>query len=805
MKSIRKVALTLGLLTAMVSIGFAADVSGGGAALQTAINAASVGDTLTVIDGGTYSTISVDKNLTIESDPIGAIISGGVDGVSVVAGCTSMTLRGFTVSGNSDNGVNVNTPADVFIESCALDGNGDGGNDSGLQLFGVGTYTVSVSDSSLNGNTRRAITVDTVGVEATINVTNCELNSNTEVGVFFGAPGTPFDPKLNISNSSISGNGGTGLFYFDGTVTATDTDIQNNSGDGVIIIGEQFTMTGGTISGNTGVGLKPDGTDLSTLNIDGVTITGQPNDSGVGLFSPVNATFQNCTISSNSNKGIHRIFNYTADSVINVENCDILSNGTEGIWIEHDGGTAFGFSTTLNVSDTLFYDNAPGGDSQLRATGLDPALITVDRSYFDYGSSAVGLVVVAGNGAGSGDFTNTIFRGGSGGLGVILAENGSFSFEHCTFAADDGSSAAAVFSGGGTDSTFFIRNCIFDGMVDTLVNNRATNSWDVDYSLFNSTTSDIGGSETGAVGGIGSNSVSATNPNFYADPTGLGTGDFHLNVGSAALNAGVDLGVADDYEGSARPNPTGSTPDMGALEMSEPDIDAISPLVFGQVVTGTSSTLTLQVDNVGTETLTISGATISGADQAVYSVDSSGLPVAVPAGGNTSLDVTFEPSAAQVYNAAQLDITSDDPDESSFPVSLQGEGVAPPPDQDINLTESLLDYGTITAGATSDLTFNIDNVGGQDLEVTSISITGTDAGVYSLVSPPGTPFTLAPADPAVTITVRFAPTGGATASYNDANVEVSSDDPDEGTVSVDLDGSGQDFSAVDDWRILNLE
>jgi hypothetical protein len=39
---------------------------------------------------------------------------------------------------------------------------------------------------------------------------------------------------------------------------------------------------------------------------------------------------------------------------------------------------------------------------------------------------------------------------------------------------------------------------------------------------------------------------------------------YHLQPGSPAINAGTDVGVTEDLEGSARPQ--GGTPDIGAIE-----------------------------------------------------------------------------------------------------------------------------------------------------------------------------------------------------------------------------------------------
>lgn len=75
-------------------------VSGGGQALQTAIDNASAGDTLVVVDSATYDPIVVDKALTLTSadgeNPTIAGDGGISTGVSVQA--DDVTLDGFTVT-----------------------------------------------------------------------------------------------------------------------------------------------------------------------------------------------------------------------------------------------------------------------------------------------------------------------------------------------------------------------------------------------------------------------------------------------------------------------------------------------------------------------------------------------------------------------------------------------------------------------------------------------------------------------------------------------------------------------------------
>jgi hypothetical protein len=79
---------------------------------------------------------------------------------------------------------------------------------------------------------------------------------------------------------------------------------------------------------------------------------------------------------------------------------------------------------------------------------------------------------------------------------------------------------------------------------------------EVRYSLFDSVALPEATMGVGRVAGDGST--------FFVDRTGK---DFHLSTHSPALGAAEPgLGVSDDFDGNARPSPSGSVPDIGAFE-----------------------------------------------------------------------------------------------------------------------------------------------------------------------------------------------------------------------------------------------
>ncbi len=129
-------------------------------------------------------------------------------------------------------------------------------------------------------------------------------------------------------------------------------------------------------------------------------------------------------------------------------------------------------------------------------------------------------------------------------------------------------------------------------------------------------------------------------------------------------------------------------------------------------------------------------------------------------------------------------------------IAVNGGTPPPPPpnEPDIDVSPLSLNFGQVITNQTADLTVNVGNVGALDLNVTALNITNT---LFSVVSP-ATPFTVPANGGSQVVTVRFSPTaiGAETGS-----LEIVSDDPDEGSVSVSLAGEGVDVPAGDVFRI----
>ena len=119
-------------------------------------------------------------------------------------------------------------------------------------------------------------------------------------------------------------------------------------------------------------------------------------------------------------------------------------------------------------------------------------------------------------------------------------------------------------------------------------------------------------------------------------------------------------------------------------------------------------------------------------------------------------------------------------------IAIPGESAPAPPEIDVSPLS--LNFPNTTVGQnslTQDIT--VDNTGGSDLTLSSITLTGTNPGEFEITAGDSTPVVISGGG-SHTITVRFTPSA---AQASTANVQILSDDADEGTVNVSLSGTGE--------------
>lgn len=138
-------------------------------------------------------------------------------------------------------------------------------------------------------------------------------------------------------------------------------------------------------------------------------------------------------------------------------------------------------------------------------------------------------------------------------------------------------------------------------------------------------------------------------------------------------------------------------------------------LDFGEIPTGSTSTLNLQVTNTGTEPETITSVDAPGA-----AFSASGLPSAgtvVPAGGSFVLSVTYTPTTDQVDSDA-LVISSSGSGGATHTLSVPVTATAITGQGHLEFSTSSLDFGKVPIGSSKSLTFTITNTGNIPVTVT---------------------------------------------------------------------------------------
>src|SRR5271163_627214 len=186
-----------------------------------------------------------------------------------------------------------------------------------------------------------------------------------------------------------------------------------------------------------------------------------------------------------------------------------------------------------------------------------------------------------------------------------------------------------------------------------------------------------------------------------------------------------------------------SSPSTGSATMSltPPSIN------FPSVVVGNTDTQAIIVTNTGTETLTVTQATLTGAQ---FSVSGVSLPLSLGPGHQTTVTVSFSPTSAGSAPGS-ISITSN---ASSTPatIALSGTGVAAT--HLLAASPNSLSFGNVNDGSSSTLNVTLTNNGNSNATIASVAPTGAGFSINGLSA--GT--TLTP-NQSATLNVVFAPTG----------------------------------------------
>ncbi|MDD5222500.1 MAG: choice-of-anchor D domain-containing protein [bacterium] len=210
-------------------------------------------------------------------------------------------------------------------------------------------------------------------------------------------------------------------------------------------------------------------------------------------------------------------------------------------------------------------------------------------------------------------------------------------------------------------------------------------------------------------------------------------------------------------------------------------------LDFQTVSIGGSKSLAFAILNTGGSLLTVNSLSLTGTGFSLPYPPSATFQI--NPGASQNIQVDFSPPVTAAYSG-QVQVLSNAPLSPTATVSLSGTGAVPPPPlppappSAFFVSPNSLDFGTLTTDSSTELTFQIENRGTKDLQISSCVSSG--AG-FSLVDPPSLPLTIG-ASLQQQIRVRFSP---ATPGSFEGSIAVSSNDPDVPLRIITLSGAGK--------------
>ncbi|MEQ1751009.1 MAG: choice-of-anchor D domain-containing protein, partial [Prosthecobacter sp.] len=214
---------------------------------------------------------------------------------------------------------------------------------------------------------------------------------------------------------------------------------------------------------------------------------------------------------------------------------------------------------------------------------------------------------------------------------------------------------------------------------------------------------------------------------------------------------------------------------------------------FGNVNTGTTLTKTITIRNVGNTLLHSISVTFFGTGSPTF--QTSTVVVSIPAGQQTTFDLSFSPSVVGAYSTT-MRIASNDSDENPFSTVVLGTGtvvsnseivVESPAGSSLTDAASTLDFSTVNTGATGTKTVVIRNTGTANLTSLALSFVGTNAAEFTASALSTTTLTTTAPSDSTGFTLTFTPTGSGTRT---ATMRIASNDGDENPFDITLTGTG---------------
>jgi len=233
-------------------------------------------------------------------------------------------------------------------------------------------------------------------------------------------------------------------------------------------------------------------------------------------------------------------------------------------------------------------------------------------------------------------------------------------------------------------------------------------------------------------------------------------------------------------------------PDIAVTDSAAPADDLLVP--FGNVTEFLTSEHTVTVANAGNADLAIQDVALADLLSGPFSIVADGCSgQSISSGSSCSLIVSFSPTGAGSFQDS-FDISSNDPDEGVVTVGVSGTGLSSSVQlPDVTVTDSvapaddlLVPFGNITELLTSKQTVTVGNAGSAVLAIQGVALADSLSGPFGIVADGCSGQSISPGS-SCSVIVDFSPLGAG--SFQDS-FDISTNDPDEGVVTVGVSGTG---------------